>query len=201
MDPHQILEHFEQRAAAMVDAIREIVDLESPSHDAERSRQVVDWVEQQMLATGVEMSIERIAVDDGDHLIVRTFPGDAPQTLLLGHTDTVHRVGTDNATRIEGDRMYGRGIFDMKSNIVLVIEAMRLFSSGQLRPVGPVTLLLSCDEEVGSFTGRPIVEREAAISERCFVMEPSAEGRVKTGRKGTGVYTLRVHGVPAHAGI
>ncbi|MEO7539312.1 MAG: M20/M25/M40 family metallo-hydrolase, partial [Pyrinomonadaceae bacterium] len=201
MDPYKILDHFELRLAAIVASICEIVDLESPSRDAGRSRKVVDWIERQAIDTGVAMSVERIAAEDGDHLIIRTFPGPGQQTLLLGHTDTVHAVGTPNPTRTDGDRVYGRGTFDMKANIPLVLEALRLFAESGLRPSGPVTILLSCDEEVGSFTGRPIVEREAAISKRCFVLEPSAGGKVKTGRKGTGIYNLRVHGVPANAGL
>ena len=61
--------------------------------------------------------------------------------------------------------------------------------------------MLSCDEEVGSFTGRALAEREAANAEHCMVFEPSANGRVKTGRKGTGMFTMSAHGVPAHAGL
>lgn len=201
MDAREILDHFKERQDAMINAIREVVDLESPSHDAERSRSVADWVERQAMATGVDLAVERIAVEPGEHIIIRTFPGDGHQTLLLGHTDTVHPVGAANETRIEGDRFYGRGIFDMKANIVLALEALRYLAANDLRPTTPVTLLLSCDEEVGSHTGREIVEREAAISSRCLVLEPSADGRVKTGRKGTGNYTLRAHGVPAHAGL
>lgn len=201
MDAHEILKYYLERQDAMIDAIREVVDLESPSHDAERSRQVVGWVERQAMATGVDLAVERISVEPGEHIVIRTFPGEGRQTLLLGHTDTVHPVGAANETRIEGDKFYGRGIFDMKANIVLAFEALRYLGTNGLRPATPVTMLLSCDEEVGSHTGRPVVEREAAISSRCLVLEPSAEGRVKTGRKGTGNYALRVHGVPAHAGL
>ncbi len=61
--------------------------------------------------------------------------------------------------------------------------------------------MLSCDEEVGSHSGQEFVEREAANAAECLVFEPSAEGRVKTGRKGTGMYKLTTHGVPAHAGL
>jgi glutamate carboxypeptidase len=61
--------------------------------------------------------------------------------------------------------------------------------------------LLSCDEEVGSETGRELVEREAERAEFCLVFEPSANGKCKTGRKGTGWYELRAHGIPAHAGL
>jgi glutamate carboxypeptidase len=54
---------------------------------------------------------------------------------------------------------------------------------------------------VGSISGRAILEREAANAELALVFEPSAEGRIKTGRKGTGMYTLKAHGKSAHAGL
>ncbi|QYU67575.1 M20/M25/M40 family metallo-hydrolase [Leptolyngbya sp. 15MV] len=106
-----------------------------------------------------------------------------------------------NPTRIEGDKFYGCGIFDMKANIILMIEAFRYFALNGIQPARPINILLSCDEEVGSYTGREYVEREAALAEACLVFEPSANGSVKTGRKGTGMYTIRAHGVPAHAGL
>ncbi len=203
MTPHETLRYFEERRDAMIDAIRDIVDIESPSHDAERSGMVVDHVEQLFYATGVEIAFERIGCDEGTHLIVRAFDGEGPTTMILGHTDTVHPVGTalKNPTRIDGDRFYGCGIFDMKSNIVLAAEALRSMAVTAARPPGPITIVLSCDEEVGSHSGREIVEREAATAVRCLIPEPSADGRVKTGRKGTGQYTLKAHGVPAHAGL
>lgn len=82
-----------------------------------------------------------------------------------------------------------------------MVEAFRFFAATGSRPSGPVTIVLSCDEEVGSHTGRAIVEREATNAVRCLIPEPSADGRVKTGRKGTGQYILKAHGVPAHAGL
>jgi len=203
MKPAETLRYFEDRRDAIIGLVREIVDIESPSHDAARSRAVIDWIEKQAKLPGAELEIERVSVDDGEHIIIRAFSGDAEPTLLLGHTDTVHPVGTceKNPTRIDGDRFFGCGIFDMKSGVVLMLEALRFFAATGMRPATPITILLSCDEEVGSMTGRPLVEQEAAKAERCFVVEPSADGRVKTGRKGTGMYTLRAHGVPAHAGL
>ena len=187
----------------MLDSIRGIVDIESPSHDAPRSREVVDWIEREARSTGVEIEVERVEVADGDHILIRAFRGEGKMTMLLGHTDTVHPVGTNrqNPTRIDSDKFYGCGIFDMKANIVLMLESLRFFAQNDLKPSRPITILLSCDEEVGSFTGRPLLEREAANAETCFVFEPSANGSVKTGRKGTGMFTLRAHGIPAHAGL
>jgi glutamate carboxypeptidase len=203
MNAPEILNYFENRKDQVIDLIREIVEIESPSHDAERSRAVVLWVEMQARKIGLDFEIEKISVEDGEHLLIRAFPSDKKGVMLLGHTDTVHPIGTkmQNPTRIEGGKFYGCGIFDMKANIVLMLEALRYFAETGSRPTQPITVLLSCDEEVGSFTGRPLVEREVAKSEACLVFEPSANGRVKTGRKGTGMFTIRAHGIPAHAGL
>jgi glutamate carboxypeptidase len=203
MTPGETLSYFESRRAAIVEQIRQIVDIESPSRDAERSRKIVDWVENAARATGAAVEVERVSVADGDHLIIRAFPKSGKPVLLLGHTDTVHPVGTkeQNPTRIEGDKFYGCGIFDMKSGVILMLEALRFFAANNLTPGRPLTILLSCDEEVGSHSGRELVEREAKESEFCLVFEPSAYGKLKTGRKGTAMYTLRARGVPAHAGL
>jgi glutamate carboxypeptidase len=115
----------------------------------------------------------------------------------------VHPRGSfrQNPTRIEGDKFYGCGIFDMKANCVLMLEALRAFDALDLKTSKPITILLSCDEEIGSFTGRELVEREAGKAEFCLVCEPSANGKAKTGRKGTGNYILEARGIPAHAGL
>ena len=203
MTPVETLEYFDGRRDAVIGQIHELVDIESPSHDSERSCAVDDWIEHKAKAIGVGVDVERIAVNDGEHLIIRAFPGPEKPALLLGHTDTVHPVGSKSAnpTRIDGDLFYGCGIFDMKANIVVALEALRFFAETGSRPPRPITILLSCDEEVGSNTGRAIVESEAKGAEYCLVLEPSADGRVKTGRKGTGMYRLCSHGLPAHAGL
>ena len=196
--------YFESRSQAIIEDIGEIVEIESPSNCADGSRKVVDWIVTQIDGLSPDIAIERVAVDGvGEHLIIRAFAGDAKPVLVLGHTDTVHPVGAteQNATRIDGDKYFGCGVFDMKANIVLMIEALRYFAETGERPTRPITILLACDEEVGSHSGREHVEREATIAEHCLVFEPSAAGRAKTGRKGTGMYRIRTKGVPAHAGL
>ena len=204
MSPKDILTYFEGRREEMIEAIRAIVDIESPSYNVEQSRKVVDLVIELARTIPLNVDIERIPAEEyGEHLVIRAFRSDQKGTLLLGHTDTVHPIGTnaENPTRIDGDRFYGCGIFDMKANIVLMLEALCFFAETGTKPAEPVTIFLSCDEEVGSFSGRPLLEREAAGAERCFVFEPSLDGKVKTGRKGTGMFTLHAHGIPAHAGL
>ena len=199
-----LLNYFQNRQPAILNLIREIVEIESPSRDVATSRAVVDWIIQEAEKISTELKIERMTAENyGEHLIIRAFPSGEKPLLLLGHTDTVHPVGNrrKNPTRIENEKFYGGGIFDMKANCVLMLESLRAIAELNLKPKRPITILLSCDEEIGSPTGRALVEREAGASEFCLVCEPSAEGKVKTGRKGTGMFELTAHGVPAHAGL
>jgi len=213
MNVKQILEYFQNRQEILLNSIREIVEIESPSFDEEGSSLVGEWTARQARRISPEVIAEKIeAKKYGVHLLIRAFSADERSErserskkpiLLLGHTDTVHPSGTKtkNPTRIEGEKFYGCGIFDMKANIILILEVLRFFAESDLKPARPVTIFLSCDEEIGSPTGRAIVEAEAVKAEFCLVCEPSANGKVKTGRKGTGMFTLKTHGIPAHAGL
>ena len=153
-------------------------------------------------------SVERIDVPGmGQHLVIRAFENAtvARPVMLVGHTDTVHSRGTlaINPWREESELVYGPGIFDMKANCVLAIEALRALESVVMTPPGGVILALTCDEEIGSFSGWPLLKRLAQeLRPRCaFVLEPSADGRVKTARKGTGMFTMTTIGRAAHAGL
>ena len=201
---NSLLDYFQSRQPSILDLIHKIVEIESPSGNTAGSRAVLELLISEAQKVSLDLKIQTIAAEDvGEHLIIRAFPSVEKPILLLGHTDTVHPIGakTKNPTRIEGDKFYGGGIFDMKANVVLMLEILRAFAELNLTPKRPITILLSCDEEIGSATGREIVEREAANAAFCLVCEPSADGRVKTGRKGTANYILEAHGVPAHAGL
>jgi glutamate carboxypeptidase len=106
--------------------------------------------------------------------------------------------------RVEGGKIYGPGVFDMKANCALALEVLRTLSEFQVRPNFGVTIVLTCDEEVGSASGWPLIEQvaKAQHTRYGFVLEPpAAGGRVKTGRKGTGIYAIKVEGKAAHAGL
>ena len=200
---------IESRHKEVVDMIRRLVEIESASGDIEGSRAVNELLENLVRTIPSVSSVERIASPDfGEHLLIRAFSGkgtgDLP-TLILGHTDTVHPRGTLDAqhgVRLEADRLYGPGIFDMKSSCVIAIEALRCLTALSLEPQRPITLLLTCDEEVGSPTGRPLVEREAREAAQVLVLEPPAPGgSVKTARKGVGAWTVSAQGIASHAGL
>ncbi len=204
MKAREFLEYFHSEQDDTLNLIREIVDIESPSRDIAGNRAVVDFLVNQTNKISPDFQIKRVFAENyGEHLIIRAFESNEKPILLLGHTDTVHprKTKEQNPTRVEDGKFYGCGIFDMKANVILALEILKTFVKFNLEPARPITILLSCDEEIGSPTGRELVEREAERAEFCLVCEPSANGKVKTGRKGTGMFRLKTHGIPAHAGL
>lgn len=203
------VEHFEKRRADVLALTRALVEVESPSGDGEGSRAVVGILAAEAATLDGVTSVERIAAPDGygEHLRVRVGTDDAggeKSILVLGHTDTVHSRGTlaERPWREDGGKIYGPGVFDMKAGCALALEALRARGQLTTRGTRPVVLLLTCDEEAGSMSGRALVEEEARRAECVLVLEPPAPvGRVKTARKGTGYFTLAVEGVAAHAGL
>lgn len=200
-------EYISGREAVVLSLVRALVEAESPSGDEEGSRRVVSLLTEAARSIK-DVKIERIpAPGFGEHLCLRAFQGREAgegKLLLVGHTDTVHPRGTIRARpfREEGGRLYGPGIFDMKANCVMALEALRACLELDLRPRREVVLLLTCDEEVGSERGRPLIEDEARRAACTLVLEPPASGgRVKTERKGTGIFTIEASGRAAHAGL
>lgn len=200
-------EHFGSRQHELLTFVCALVEMESPSGDQQGSHDVVELIANAARSIAAVNSVERVAAEGfGEHLCIRAFAKDkeAPQILLLGHTDTVHPRGSVKTRpwRIEANRIYGPGIFDMKANCALALELLRTFEAHDAQPQSPVTILLTCDEESGSPSGRALVEAEAKRSRAVLVLEPSASGgRAKTSRKGTGMFVVEVVGRAAHAGL
>jgi glutamate carboxypeptidase len=186
----------------LLDTIRALVRLESPSDDKAAVDRCGAELERRLRDIGGR--VERVARDErGDHLRAQ-FGGGARQVLLLGHFDTVWPVGQlERMPLVERDGcLFGPGVFDMKSGIAVAMLAARALA--QQTASGPVSLVMlwTTDEEVGSGTSRALIEAEARRSDAVLVLEPSLPGgAAKTSRKGCGEFELVVHGIAAHAGL
>ncbi|GGR27475.1 glutamate carboxypeptidase [Agromyces mediolanus] len=178
-----------------LDRLRSLVEIETPTGDAEAidaAHTLIDsW-----LATVAGTAGEIVESDGVRHL--RWSGGESPSVLLLGHLDTVWPRGTAAARpfRVEGDRITGPGVFDMKAGIVVMAEALARVAHPER-----VAILVTSDEETGSITSRALIEQEARRCGTVLVLEPSLDGAVKTARRGGSIYRIEVHGRAAHAGL
>ena len=190
-----LLEGLRARTPAMVDALRALVECESPTSSpaaCAACADVADGLALELLGTRAE----RVEAEGRVHLRWRF--GAAPRVLLVGHIDTVWPLGTDARWpfAVDGDTATGPGIFDMKAGVV-----QGLFALAALGVPEGVAVLLTTDEEIGSPTSRPLIVDTVAGIEAALVLEPSAHGALKTARKGVSMFHVEVTGKAAHAGL
>ncbi|MBI4460495.1 MAG: M20 family metallopeptidase [Acidobacteria bacterium] len=191
----------------MLTMLRQYVEAESPSTDkpaVDRFHTIIGDTVRQM---GGHLRVYP-SRQTGDHLRAEFRFGSAKpsgQILLLGHMDTVWELGTIARMpfRVKRGRAYGPGIYDMKSGIVVALFALQALRRLQLTLRKKIVLLLTSDEEIGSLSSRPIIEKEALRSDYVLVIEPAygPDGALKTARKGVGAFEIRVKGRAAHAGV
>jgi glutamate carboxypeptidase len=173
--------------------LRHLVELESPTGDAQRIAHIGSFLAAELDALGAEVVQE-------DQIVRAELGGDGGQPLLLlAHMDTVWPAGTLSRMpfRVEGDHAFGPGALDMKGGIVVMLEAIR-----RARPLHrPVSVLVTADEEIGSPQGRPHVEALARSARAVLVLEPPVrDDTITTERSGLARYQLEIEGRAAHAG-
>jgi glutamate carboxypeptidase len=198
----------QQHESEMLSLLRKMVEIESPSDDKAAVDRMGSFLAEAFERLGGQVTFYPQEAA-GNHLKAE-FAGGASvrasgkPVLLLGHFDTVWPMGTlaKMPFRFADGRAFGPGVYDMKAGIVMMIFALRALKEAGVAH-RPVTVLLDTDEEVGSTTGRPIVEATAKDCEAVLVLEPSQgpQGHLKTSRKGVGEITIRVRGRASHSGV
>jgi glutamate carboxypeptidase len=187
---------------AYLKTLEDLVDFESPTFHRAASNALANHLQGVLRTDGWQVS--RLTQSEvGDQLIASWEASGDASTLILAHYDTVWPLGTlkDMPFRRNGDKVYGPGICDMKAGITTSIHALRLVSTHALTLKGPVTLLLTSDEEAGSHHSREVIEELAKEHQRVLVVEPGRDdGAIKVGRKGVGEFRLHFKGRSAHAG-
>ncbi|MEU8781903.1 M20 family metallopeptidase [Streptomyces sp. NPDC048637] len=181
---------------AMIEDLRTLVEVESPSRDLHALRASAEAV-----AAVIERRLGGQATlvesEAGPH--VHWSAGGDPQVLILGHHDTVFPLGTleRRPFMVEDGQATGPGVFDMLGGLVQAIHGL-----ASLADRSGVEILVTADEEVGSRSSRALIEERALACGAVLVCEGAADGGgVKTGRKGCGTFEVTVAGRASHAGL
>jgi glutamate carboxypeptidase len=199
----QITEWIASQKTAMIDLLREVVDIDSGSYDKPGVDAVGARFEQHFADHGIEAWREPHDVfGDAVHAVVAKAGSNEKPVLLMGHRDTVFPKGevARRSFTIEGNRAYGPGVADMKAGLV-----MNVFVAAAFQKFGgalcPIKLLLTADEEIGSPSSRPVIEREGRAARAVYNSEPGRPtGNVVTSRKGGVFMRFEIAGKAAHSG-
>lgn len=204
-----LLAHLRAHQEGMTALLRDLTLLESPSLDPASQEPVFARLAAELEASGLRT--RRLPGPAGRRsggqlwAVRRGRRRGAPAQLLLGHCDTVWPAGTLERMPVEvrDGRLSGPGVYDMKAGLVQGIFALRALRDLGLEPAAEPVFFINSDEEIGSVESLPRIEKLARRVRRVFVLEPALgpEGRLKTRRKGSLRFTIKVRGRAAHSGL
>jgi glutamate carboxypeptidase len=175
----------------MLADLEALVKLESPTQDLTACREVI------ALASEIALRVLGTAAE------IRELNGRPvfwwgpvnPEVIVLAHLDTVWPKGSFSPLwKVDGNKATGPGVFDMKAGFIQALYAMKGIT-------GSAALVATTDEETGSATTKDFIKEISARAKAVLVLEATLDGKVKTGRKGTAMYQIQIHGKAAHAGL
>jgi acetylornithine deacetylase len=159
--------------------------------EMEIARFVAAWLQH----AGVEARIDEVAPGRANVIGVARGRGGGRTLLLNGHTDTVGHEGCERPLepRVEGDRLYGRGGFDMKGGVAAALWACA--QAVELGLAGDVVVAAVCDEEFASIGTQAVAQQVQA--DAAIVTEPTAL-EVCVAHKGFAWLEIEIAGRAAH---
>ncbi len=185
-----------------VDHIRllsELVAIDSINPDlvpgAAGETAIAQYVAGWMARAGFEAELDGAAPGRLSAVGIVRGSGGGRSFMLNAHMDTVGVAGMENphTPRIAGNRLYGRGAYDMKGSLTAILLAAARARTLKLR--GDVIVTAVCDEEYASIGTSSVLKRWTA--DAAIVTEPT-ELDICVAHKGFMWFEIESHGVAAH---
>ena len=198
----EFLDYAENNAGDILGTLKTMVELESFTSDKQGTDALSDYLIQRLRELGAQTTV--IPQDQVGNHVIADIEGGEGRIMLLCHMDTVWPKGTieNRPFTVKEGLAYGPGILDMKAGIAIALHALETLRTHGMQPKHKIKIVLNSDEETGSTSSRQLIEEEARKSDQVFCLEPGAgkKGALKTGRKGVGMFQVKVTGKSAHAG-
>ncbi len=205
-DAGKIQQYLEDHREEMVAFLKQLVTMETPSKEIEPQHKLLSFLKERLENLGY-YALEMRGRQTGGYLYAR--PGNRikrlPLQLLVGHCDTVWPINTivEMPLTETMDKIKGPGIYDMKSGLTQLVFALQAIHDLALPLEVTPIILINSDEEIGSRESTTMIQTLARLVDRAYVLEPplGIDGKLKTGRKGLGRFTITAKGKAAHAGL
>src|SRR6056297_4097893 len=136
-------------------------------------KEICDFIEQTL--HDLEVQTERDEPAPGRVNVMGRIKGSGggKSLMLNAHTDTVGVEGMDDpfSGKIEGDKLFGRGSYDMKGSIAAILGAAKALKDNGIKLKGDLILSFVADEEHESIGAQALVKNMTA--DAAIVTEPT----------------------------
>jgi acetylornithine deacetylase len=171
--------------------------------------EIAAWMLNACQAIGLEARLQPVANGRPNVIARWRGTGGGKSLLLTGHMDTVsveNMEGDPFDGRIEGNRLYGRGSYDMKGGNAAILGAISALRQSGWQPRGDIWLAFVIDEEYASIGTDALVNAQDGIFsegsqiDAALLVEPT-DGDIVIAHKGFAWVTITTYGRAAHGSL
>lgn len=198
--------YYKSRQGEMVNLLKKLVVLESPSLDKDAVDKCSSFVVTQFKKARAKITTYPQKKTGDFHLVefpLKESKEAIGRLAILTHIDTVWPKGKikDMPFYVSGNKVFGPGVLDMKAGFVMAIFALRALNELNITPQKKISIFINSAEEIGSDAANEMIAKLAKRSSAVLCLEPALPGgALKVERKGRMEVCLKTLGKAAHAG-
>ena len=178
-----------------IDQLSKLVSFQTVSGNVSENSKALTYVESLLNKKAV---VKRIKNGDAEILIAQSLNSEKIDIVYMVHMDVVAANPQQFSLNVDGDKLYGRGVSDMKFSIPIGIELLDFTISE--KPKTNFALIITTDEETGGFLGGKYVADVLKIKPKCFIVPDGGDNLTFVNKaKGVCQLVIKSKGSPAHA--
>jgi acetylornithine deacetylase len=188
--------------AKLIKLLKDLVKIDSVNPSlvpgAVGEAEIADYLREWMTSLGLDTKLTMVEPGRPNVVGILKGTGGGKSLMFNGHIDT---VGADYMTidpfepRIDGNKLYGRGSFDMKGGLVASMTAVEAIVESGVELSGDVVLAGVCDEEFASI-GTEHLMKDLRV-DAAIIGEPTGFN-IQIAHKGFAWIDVVTHGFAAH---
>lgn len=174
--------------------LKGLIEFKTLSKDHVENKKALDWIKN--LLAPFPLYVKEFDFHNFPSLVLTTRPTKTPILWLQAHLDVVDGSPEVFRPKVTGQRLFGRGAFDMKFAIACYLQLLKDLSR-QSRDYD-FGIMITTDEEVGGENGVGALLQKGFSSKVCFLPDGGQNWEIQKAAKGVLHLSLESRGKSTH---
>lgn len=178
----------------MVENLKKLISFKTEAGNREENKNALKWVKNQLKE--LPLHFEEHNSNGFASLTVTTKKTKNPKIWLAGHMDVAKARDKMFKSAVKGNRLYGRGAFDMKFAIASYMKLLKELKNDFSKL--NFGLMITTDEEVGGANGVEFLLNKGYTAKSVFLPDGGEDWKIEKASKGLWSFIAKSHGRSAH---